>query len=118
MIYIGTKLFDLNGHFMFELDRTKSDIKTVSRRITRTPTLDGLSIITDNGYTASDRILSIVLNPNSSRVHQKRLKDMIKLHKEIIICTHEGVFTGSISEYSETDRFTIVYFIEKQLAYN
>ena len=103
MIGITTEIFDLAGARYFtrsELDQrivNQNDRRT--RRMTRTPTLDGGVSVSDNGYAAGDRDI-IVRVSNPSEAIRNYMAYIVETYSRVIVSTEEGVFVGNPSAYS------------------
>ncbi|MBW1802553.1 MAG: hypothetical protein JRJ85_17695 [Deltaproteobacteria bacterium] len=60
MIVLSKTTSDTAGTVQLEIDHDKSDLRTYSRRLVRTKTLDGGVVISDSGFSDGDRTLRIV----------------------------------------------------------
>lgn len=92
MISLASRTFDLNGTFLFynEDYETDNELDEASRRVTKTKTLDGGVYINDNGYTASDKTITIVL-VNPSKELASGLKRLLQVHGEVTISMNNEV---------------------------
>jgi len=113
-VSISSLLFDLNGHLILKIDEQKSRINSLSRRITRTATLDGGAAIVDNGYSPSDstfEIIPAILIKNNIDI----LNWLVKYHSQIIMDTEFGSFLGAIKSVDVKPNLKITFLIKEQL---
>ncbi len=113
-ISICSNLFDYNGAFLLDYDHSKSQLSFLSRRVSRTATLDGKATIVDNGYTASDATLIIALD-NIDYLTKVALVTMIKIHSLITVSVNSDIFLGVVDTVQETDTFKIKFLVKEQL---
>ena len=95
MMSIRTPLYDLNGFILFQ-EAANTSYPELSRRVTRTATLDGNSTINDMGYSDSDNSYIIRIN-NMPQSDILKLSTIIKTYALVYLSTREGVFYGAIS---------------------
>ena len=94
MIAISTLTYDIDGHLILHVN-PDTDFGKMTRRHTRTATLDGESVITDLGYAWSD----MTFNINVSRITNEeldQLKYLIQAYPVLLISTKEGCFEGAL----------------------
>jgi len=94
MIGIGTKLFDLNGNFVFyDKDMFIDDLtnSNVSRRISKVKTLDGGVHIDDSGYAPGDIDMVVTVMQPSKALYMK-LMDLFIYHEFVYLATSTGNF--------------------------
>jgi len=96
MISITTKIYDLNGEVNINQD-PDSDLYKNSRRVSRTPTLDGGCVITDQGFSHGDRTLTIT-KKNISPFKAERVWYLFKTYSLIQVSFHDGCFIGAIQD--------------------
>lgn len=110
---ICSQLFDYAGDFLVpvELD---SDLSHVSRRVSRTATLDGGAIIVDNGYSASDATFNIILRDIDAAT-RTGLMAMVSRHSLITISVKENIFSGVVDTLEDKDKMKIRFLINQQL---
>lgn len=94
MIALATQTFDLEGSVILSTTRFDSDISSTARRISRTATLDGGSVITDGGYTAADKVLSIAAENVDDATFQA-VAYLVKNYSQIIVSTEFGCYVGA-----------------------
>jgi len=111
---ICSQLFDYAGNFLVPVQDMDSDISHISRRVSRSATLDGGSIIVDNGYSASDATFTIVIRDidNSQRL---AIMAMIKRHSVLIISVKENIFSGVVETLTDKDTMKIKFLVYQQL---
>jgi len=90
MIAIATPTYDLSGHRIFTRAEN-SEFKQVSRRGTRTKTLDGGISIYDGGYSDGDRTLNIV-QYNPTEADYNFCKYIVQYYSEVVVSCVEGIF--------------------------
>ena len=97
MIGLSTKLFDLDGYEIFNIASILELSNKIERRVTSTPTLDGNSYVSDQGYSSSDKLLNFkILHLSKERVDN--LIRIAKYHSRIWISLDEGPFEGVIKQ--------------------
>lgn len=112
-ISISSALFDIAGYITAEIDRAGSRLDYLSRRISRSATLDGGAYVVDNGYTAADADFTIVFRPLSP-ADRATIERLTTLHSELIISTDRGCFLGHIDNFRETPP-TMRFLVKRQL---
>ncbi|MCU7836535.1 MAG: hypothetical protein KZQ83_14960 [gamma proteobacterium symbiont of Taylorina sp.] len=116
MIGISSRLFDLNGSFIFNLQDydVGDDLDEGSRRVTRAKTLNGGVYINDNGYVAGDKTISILLlNPKKDLVN--RLKALLQNHGEVTISMNDEVLLCVPESYLLSGGNFRIIFLAKEL---
>lgn len=86
-------LYDPAGGLLLEA-LPDSRIDHVSRRVTRTATLDGNAALVDGGYTAADAEFEI--RARVTRATETRLQQIVRTHPLVTVATRYGVFLGVI----------------------
>lgn len=108
MIGISTKIFDFEGaDIFFDVDIQDLNNK-IQRRVASTPTLDGGSYVSDQGYSDSDKLLSFKIS-NLTRARAENLIRIAKYHSRIIVTMNEGAFEGIIHQ---------IYYLQGELVVN
>lgn len=95
MIGISAKTFDLDGSKYLGLTDIyfgDSGFRDVSRRSTRTATIDGGVSLYDTGYTAGDRTFLVVTEATAANVDF--FTRLTKNYSEILITTEEGALNA------------------------
>lgn len=97
MISISTTTFDLDGARIFSRDQ-ESDITKLSRRVSRTATLDGKSSFYDGGCSHSDRTFEVVQDmPDADDI--AFAKYITEYYSEVVVSSSEGVFLAAPSSF-------------------
>ena len=89
MIGISTQV-QSTYHLLLQ-HRATSRIREYTRRVSRTATLDGSSVITDSGYTDTDRTLEI--RAEISENERDDLAYMFKTYSLLNVSTPDGFFS-------------------------
>ena len=100
MIGISSPVQDSNGAVMVPL-LADSKTRDLSRRVSRTQTLDGGCVITDGGFSHGDRTWEVV-----TRYEQSRWDALVHLAEDyslVVIASAEGLFLGTISLLEPVD---------------
>ncbi len=94
MLSITTKSYDLNGQAVVN-PNPDSDLYKNSRRMTRTPTLDGGCSITDQGVSVSDRTLQ-VRETGVSEGKANLLQYIFQTYSLVRVSFYDGCFSAAI----------------------
>ncbi|MBN2397108.1 MAG: hypothetical protein JXI32_01905 [Deltaproteobacteria bacterium] len=100
MIGISSPVQDSNGAVVVPL-LPDSKIKDISRRVSRTQTLDGGCVITDGGFSHGDRTWEVVTKYDQSRWNA--LLHLAEDYSLVMISSAEGLFLGTISLLEPVD---------------
>jgi hypothetical protein len=100
MISITTLDYDWIGHIYIKPYPDTGRI-IYQRRISKNATLDGLSTISDFGYTASDNTLTIKVD-NCTPAIIERLIYLVKNYPLLRLSNADGVFIGVLSNIRVT----------------
>lgn len=85
--------FDPAGAIAVEsLDPERSELGAITRRATRTATLDGGATIYDAGYTAADRTVTLRLRPDAPASEVEALRHVVKTHSSCVLALPDGIF--------------------------
>lgn len=84
-----------------------------TRRVTRTPTLDGGVEIYDGGFIFGDWTFNINI-PNITNTQHKTAQFLTQKMGQVIISTDEGMFLGVIDKYSGEEIGTLTILVEKR----
>jgi len=117
MIGISSATFDLNGDFIFHLKdyNVGDDLDEGTRRVTRTKTLDGGVYINDNGYTAGDKTINILL-VNPIKTITEKLKNLLKNHGEVTISMNDEVLLCVPESYLLSGgNFRLIFLAKEEL---
>jgi hypothetical protein len=113
IVSICSALFDFAGDFLIPVDMD-SDLSHISRRVSRTATLDGGSIIVDNGYSASDATFNIIIR-DIDPATRTGLMAMVNRHSLITISVKENIFSGVVDTLEDKDKMKIKFLVNQQL---
>lgn len=116
-ISLCTVLFNTQGDVLIDASDASS-FDFLSRRISRTATLDGGAVIVDNGFSASDGKIKIVINAeqNTPTIYAK-VAAIIRLFGLVTVSNTDGVFLAAIDNISNANTtLTINLLIKSQLA--
>jgi hypothetical protein len=95
IIGINTTVYDSDGFRQIKQDAGQDlDNFTVSRRATKTATLDGGSVMDDSGYSASDRTYTVKTRDDSGEL-AAWAERIVKTYSTVEIATRYGFFTGT-----------------------
>ena len=101
MIGIASIIFDLNGDIIFHNYKRQQGLRSMSRRLSRTDTMDTEVAIEDNGLAQGDRNINIVIE-HPTKAQADRLQYLTENYSDLRISTMEGVFLGVIKSFRET----------------
>lgn len=101
MIGIASLIFDLNGDIVFHNYKRQQGLRSLTRRLARTATMDIEVAVEDNGLAQGDRNINIVID-HQTKAQAARLQYLIENYADLRISTSEGVFLGVIAKFRET----------------
>lgn len=114
MIHIAAPTYDPEGAAWVPL-AGDGDMRSISRRNNRIPTLDGGAALNDTGHTAADRTFTITSRAVPGRY--EKLQRFLTLYPKIIITTPDGVFEAAPDTLTQRgDRLRFVTLVLRQLA--
>lgn len=73
----------------------------IERRVSRVRTLDGGVSVTNRGYSAGDRTITVSLS-GLARQTVDQVRRMVRLHATVLLSIPDGTFIGVPSEYVES----------------
>ena len=118
MIGLGTKLFDIDGDFVFYgKDIIIDDMSNMnaSRRLSKVKTLDGGVFIDDSGYAPGDTDITItVINPPVEQY--EKLKSIFIYHSFIYVMSRGGNLLCVPSSISIRNGNAVMTFSTKENA--
>ncbi|MEJ1390066.1 MAG: hypothetical protein RPU34_04100 [Candidatus Sedimenticola sp. (ex Thyasira tokunagai)] len=104
IVGIAAPYYDLDGALLLDerdVDLSTTRLEDVTRRVTRTATLDGGSFTTDLGYSDSDRDIIITLkSPSESRI--ATVHNLLKNYSMVFLSLSDGCFNAVLSEFKQT----------------
>jgi hypothetical protein len=92
--FIASIEYDPIGFILFKAD-PRSKKEKLSRRLSRTATLDGKSSISDMGYTASDATIELYLSRVTELI-KNRLEYLVQSHSLLNLYIDNKVYLGAI----------------------
>lgn len=112
-----TVLYAQNGDVMLDASEN-SELTFLSRRLSRTATLDGGCEIVDNGYTPSDGVIKIVVEPTqNSPALYAQIMAIIQQFGLVTIASEQGVFLAAIESVTNPKSLlTINLLIHSQVS--
>ena len=115
MIGLSTLTYDIDGYIVLE-ENIKTDNPTLTRRVTRTATLDGLSSISDLGFSDSDGTFFLYFS-NITNFGIATLEYLIKNYATLRLSSKSGCFEG-VLKLVDTNEIPIqaTFFIEKRIS--
>lgn len=114
IISLCSYLFDYSGDHRLRVDMSKSDFSLLSRRVSRTATLDGGALIVDNGYSVSDATY-IISVPDLSADNGSSLRATLQRHSLMVLSCKHGCFLGVVEQVDESQGFKIRFLVKSQL---
>lgn len=92
----------------------KTELNSVSRRVSRVATLDGGSVIIDSGAGESDRTLRVEIA--NTPENKSCLYSLQRYFGLIVCCCEVGSFLGAISDLAvDGNKITVTYIVESRL---
>jgi len=115
MIGLSTLAYDLDG-FLLIRENIKTQNPTLERRVTRTATLDGLSSISDLGYSDSDGTFFLSIT-NITQTGIDTLEYLVKNYANLRLSAKSGCFEG-VLKLVDTNTFPIqaTFLINKRVS--
>jgi len=105
---------DPAGYVEIDALPTTSDGET-KRRVTRSSTLDGGSVINDGGYTEADRIVMLRWQPTVAA--HDAVTRLMQLYSLINVGTRSGVYQAALDTYTPgTDEATLRLLVLSKLS--
>ena len=95
-ITLSTTTYDPLGSVRIVPDRT-SDAGEISRRISRTKTLDGGYALHDGGHAISDRDMRIAWTADTETDYI--VEHMARYYGQIVVSTRDGCYLAAISAF-------------------
>lgn len=109
-------VFDPDGDLLIPAT-ADSELSAVTRRVSRTATLDGEAELEDLGYTASDSELRVVFKLSDATFENKLLR-LIQIYPLLTIATRYGCFLGVVDDYQPRGQggATFRFLVKRQLS--
>lgn len=120
MIGIAAPVYDPFGWFVLsQIDGKGSDTAALSRRVTRTATLDGGAVVNDQGYSPADRTIDIQFDAQESEDVVEGMRRLLRLYSSVELTMADGCFNASPSAFRVTSgKATLTLLISEALAEN
>jgi hypothetical protein len=99
LIAISALTFSTTDHVMFDAAED-SDIENTTRRVGRTATLDGGCLITDGGFSDSDRTFRVTSREPLSDSEVSILRALHQDHTLVNLTVPGGVFKGVMQQFT------------------
>jgi hypothetical protein len=111
-IFLATPTFDLNGHVALK-QTGETELRSNTRRVSRTATLDGGALFSDGGYSDADRSISVTYL-DLSETDEAALWSIFESYPLILLSAREGCFYGAISNLKAIDGSGSFTFLVKE----
>ena len=112
---ISSPVFDLDGSVKITYD-SRTDLSNITRRTSKTATLDGGSAIVDTGFSDSDRVFAISADKITLSLYES-LRYLTTTYSLLICSCLEGCFTGPITDLSyRQGRLTFNFSVKERLS--
>lgn len=118
MIGVAAPVYDPFGWFvMHNPDGKGSDTAALSRRVTRTATLDGGAVVNDQGYSPADRTIDVQFDADTSEDVVEGIRRLVRLYSSVVLTMADGCFNASPSAFRVTSgKATLTLLISEALA--
>jgi hypothetical protein len=118
MIAFSSKDFDLSGHFYFkdgDIDTSYQEHRNITRRVSRTKTLDGGVYISDSGVSVGDKDITILIK-QPTELEILTLKTAINLHSNFNVSTNDGNYlTNFVSMKMSAGDITLLFYVKESI---
>lgn len=92
-VVLAALTYDPLGYLEVQtVDSSASDLDGLTRRVTRTPTLDGGASVNDAGYSAADRTVLVQFDASTDADKVEAARRMLRLYSSIWLSTADGIF--------------------------
>lgn len=95
---LSTPTFDTLGFIELQTVANQVDGDT-RRRVSRIATLDGGAVVTDGGYSDSDRVLELAWVPDNAQ-REAAVRRLVELYQQAQIATRTGVYLVALESYT------------------
>ena len=115
MIGLSTITFDLNGSILLDAE-PNTTMQVYERRNSKNATLDGLSTISDMGFTASDNVFQVkCLDVTAEKIQQ--LIYLVKNYALLQYANADGVFVGALNTVRpQINPVEFIFQVKEQIA--
>lgn len=99
-----------------DVDIEDSDFFTMSRRNSRTETLDGGVVVSDFGFSHGDRTITVVSQVDDEDIVNS-LRLFFQTYSNCVLTMRDGVFDAYMSEFkNDFGRVSIVFLLYEELS--
>lgn len=103
-IVLAAPVYDPAGWLELRtVDRSGSDTAALSRRVTRTATLDGGASVNDAGYSPADRTVLLNLDPTTDADTVEAVRRLLRIYSTLLLSMRDGLFYAAPSTYRVTN---------------
>lgn len=114
IVSLCSVLFDYSGDHLLDIDAAGSNLSLLSRRVSRTATLDGGALLIDNGFAVADATFTLNLLDISAAQHAA-LSASIKRHSLFTLSFRQGCFLGVVEAVDEAQSFKIRFLVSTDI---
>lgn len=103
MIGLASLTFDPSGHaylYLGDVDPAATNVDDISRRSTRTATIDGGASLYDAGQTSADMTFTVAVKSDSA--HIDTLRRLVQFYDLVSVTTRNGAYTANPSALRRT----------------
>ena len=101
IVGLSTQTYNIEGDLILDYEANSTNLHKVTRRLSRTATIDGGGVVTDFGYAEIDRDFILVVIPKSYS-DLEILLNMAKNYGSLLLTTIEGAFKVSVEQIETT----------------
>lgn len=113
LVAISSVEFSATAHLLFEAAED-SDIENTSRRVSRTATLDGGCLITDDGFSNADTTFNLASKDPLSEYDLAILRTLHQDHSLVVASLPTGVYKGVISRFKTVKGLASLTILAKE----
>ncbi|WP_136247929.1 hypothetical protein [Halomonas borealis] len=99
LIGLAARTYDPQGALQVPW-REGTEDASLSRRVTRTATLDGGVAITNRGHAPGDRTVTLSLEGQPLGVIE-RARRLLRLHGQVTVSLRDGCYVATLSDYND-----------------
>lgn len=115
MIGLSTLVYDLNGYMILK-ESPDTIFPNTTRRVNRSATLDGNSIISDFGHSVSDGTYIIKLR-DLIKADRDKLKNIVESYSLLRLSTKQGCMLGVIKSLDvEATPVEILFLVQEKVS--
>lgn len=114
-VVLESDVYDPLGSLLLDV-KPDSEVGTISRRISRTATLDGGATLEDLGYCPADATINLQVRLRSIEQENTLLR-LVKIYPLLILSTRYGAFLGAVDYCKpQAGGASIRFLVKKQLS--